>query len=511
MRHPQRESNALIRHFVLPDGSLRIPGNVLRRALRPMGAGDALTCALRKQWPTSQLSGRQELVAKMARRQTSRSTFDGDYYHYSYEQYLGRKGSFEEAYKLLLKRAIHWTDLVFNVKDQPPLTDLKRALAQAGVRPLMSGQEEYECWLVALAYRAANLGTRAEWSAIEDDLKALSETWPKGRYSRRHSIVVAAYTVGFEPRKAVDRLLRMLDESLAFTPSACALLTSPKGFEYYLTNGSTADDSTTSTCNSLLGKDPAEDSTAANKAKRTPTLPSPLLGLHGMLVYYLRIKSSTMFWWTVRLYDEHSTAFGPLLPTSVRLIFLAWMHCQKTLCEDTLAALIRTLARHGLYKHAAAVATEIGKETRAGKKPGDAPQQRRWLSQASFRSIEEVLGKSLARGEAGAGGGESKDIAALRRAVAEAAGLAADGGEPPAERAEASVAPVEQEARVSEFFRLTGPAAVAALGKTRRTVRRRVRKIPRENVEAACVRELLRNAPFGGDSMVHKYVAVSNI
>ena len=176
---------AKAKHMI--DGTFAVQAVEARRLLAKAGCDFGLRMRLRKQWPTSQHPARQVLTLKMAGLQADRLTFSRDYYHYTYEQYLGKPADFDAVYPLLQKRQTHWTDLAL-ARNAPTVAVIKRLLAEAGVNVEYS-HEDMEAWLVCLAHFAQT----QPWLHIEAELRHLMQRWTPGTMSARFSLAVCIF------------------------------------------------------------------------------------------------------------------------------------------------------------------------------------------------------------------------------------------------------------------------------------------------------------------------------
>eukprot|EP00754_Rhynchopus_humris_P035141 Rhum_TRINITY_DN16710_c0_g1::Rhum_TRINITY_DN16710_c0_g1_i1::g.164137::m.164137 len=373
----RKAARAAARRFEV-DGPIDMPPAVRSVALAKGGANLQLSEALRKQWPVSARAERQRLTQKMAAQQGDRSTFSREYYHHTYEQYLGNPASYDDVLPLVMQRKVHWTDLLL-CKDTPPLPELKYCLQQAGVKLERDG-EAYATWLVALA--AAAQQRPAEWPLVHAELQELRQTWVSGAMSERHTLGVAVLAHGFELRECFETLADMREGGMLFTSRGFQILTSRAGVRHDIVNGDTVAPDVAGVYKTLVGSSSSQ-----------------MAGVHALFVYALRRKRSAVFWWCVRLYAEYKERLGPLATQTISLLFVVYMHARETLHADTVAALADVFASHGLLKHCAAVLRDYAPRVAAGECPPLA------------RSADALLG--LWRGEA-----SEAEAAELRDAVA---------------------------------------------------------------------------------------------
>ena len=323
----------------------------------------------------------------------------------------------------------------------------------------------------------------------------------------------------------------MKTESMLFSERAFQLLSSPGGTRYDLVNG----DAPTERTQAMYSKIVADAGTHA-------------AGLHALLLFSLRGDRSTVFWWTLRLWVEMG-GFVRMSSESIALITFMWMHCHRTLHASTVCALIETFAMHGLLKHCIAVADEFEKRALKRNIPATLPIDVDRLcalfattTHTDSSSTEgELLKGVLSRLATTPTSGQEET--AIVRTETELSEFERGGGlaalQPKRKKTRGKKIPRE---KVFHFFLqfinflgtlCTEPSdrGEEMLGTKKYSlfflsfnftneticIDRIAKQINTKHnphtlqVEAACVRELLRNAPFGGDQMVHKYITVSNL
>eukprot|EP01064_Diplonema_japonicum_P007292 TRINITY_DN14951_c0_g1_i1.p1 TRINITY_DN14951_c0_g1~~TRINITY_DN14951_c0_g1_i1.p1 ORF type:complete len:461 (+),score=103.32 TRINITY_DN14951_c0_g1_i1:44-1384(+) len=441
----RKSARAALRRKFQIDGDAMVPSAVLRKSAGRDWTVKGLHRAMEKSWPLSERGDKQMLLEVAASRQSKKETFSPEYYHFSYESYLGNTPKYAEAHPLVMKRMVHWTETLLCL-DSPSLPVLRKDLLEAGVN-VRSSYEEYTTWMVGMCYRA--MLRPAEWESIKSEMQDMQKDWVAGSLSERWSVGVAVHAKGWEMRDCFEMLRAMSTSSTLFTERAYQLLVVKGGVKYDIING-------------FSGDGPASSAYQHHCAHAS----SQVAGVHALLIHALRAKKPNIFWWCVRLYDEMSSDLGMLPTDTVHLIFFMWVYGKDSMHPLSISSILTIFAQHGLPEHVVAVLQEyINSSPSAPLSVNVARVKELFYTDTTVDQIhnfESLLSQALApQGTA--------------------------------------LIPVT-EGEIAQFER-----------HSKKKAKRRVKPIPREKIEAASVRELLRNAPFGGDDMVHRYITVSNM
>ena len=178
--------------------------------------------------------------------------------------------------------------------------------------------------------------------------------------------------------------------------------------------------------------------------------------IHASLEYYAKTNKCRSFLEIIKIYNEFQSEIGLLSPNSIHLIFLFWMHNHSELDTYAISVILKLFASWKLPDHVTAIISEY-------KKSGKTDQLLTTEEYESFNiSLIELQNLSNAASPVPVSSVAS-NLSSLERSI-------------------------------------------------KRAIRRRqAKKIPREKVEAACVRELLQDAPFGGDRIIQKYIRIANM
>eukprot|EP01060_Flectonema_neradi_P000451 TRINITY_DN10286_c0_g1_i2.p1 TRINITY_DN10286_c0_g1~~TRINITY_DN10286_c0_g1_i2.p1 ORF type:complete len:431 (+),score=53.11 TRINITY_DN10286_c0_g1_i2:53-1345(+) len=392
------------------------------------------------EWPTSQRADRQQIMERVGVMQAGRG-FDSDLYHHTYERYLGYKNSFEEVYKLVQKRHVHWTELLEckEILSNRTLMQVRNSLHQVGVDLSGSDIEAYTTWLVFIMSLSNQYKKDVKLQQqISNYIASEIELWDTCDDNEWVSIACGIAVVRSEIVEFKELLQNMIREQSLFSVRAFQLIVAPNACQYDVINGP------------AIIPELLQDYNDICKSSSTYAA-----AIHAALAYYARSNRSRSFIETVKCYQSLQTDIGHLPPKSIHLLFLFWMYNHKSLDDHTISVILKLFASWKLPDHVEAVVSEHKKSSQT---PLLTPDEYNSLAMASdelqsISTAEEPLSPSAV----------GPDFGARERAV-----------------------------KVPKS-------------------RTRSKKIPREKVEAACVRELLQDAPFGGDMMIHKYIRIANM
>eukprot|EP00755_Sulcionema_specki_P029332 Sspe_Gene.91937::Locus_63603_Transcript_1_1_Confidence_1.000_Length_1410::g.91937::m.91937 len=283
------------------------------------------------------------------------------------------------------------------------------------------------------------------WGEVSAELSHLSHHYDTNDEDTA-SLVVNVFAAGGEVGEVLRVLQRMDTEGLRYSPRAFTALMSPHGIDYDICHGFP----------------PASPHAASFRSAVRDGIATTSLALHAVLVYLVRRHGHLAFWEVVRCAPPRL-----IHPDSLELIFGAWAASARRISPSTVASLLRIFAFFGLPQHAARIAQTHAKRGHAIPCSVDELEQMTREAGGDFTELANAL-QTLEKGDTPHPSPAASDVAAAQR---------------------------------KQWMVMH-----------RRLERKKRRRLPRprkDQIEAAAVRELVRNAPFGGDRMIHKYVAIS--